>query len=334
MRGRILCAAALLIAAAGGRADEVEMKDTGLKLEGKVLRETDEFIILLMRNDVGQIRIAKSKIKNIEYDIKTQLEKIAADDWAGRYKVGVWAYEKGMFPEAIGVFEELEGKENVPPERLKLLGRAYEQRQQLDKALEKYNDYLKVKPDDKEIADRAQALAKEVDPNGTVGNDPAAPGKPKVVDGLEGDGAWVAENWGNPSKAQITSDNAVGKTVLVTCDGGDKDKAAVTRTGQPLNLSESKEMVFKVFYNSQAPGSLGIAFINSQNEFFEARPARLVPNTWNTVSVKVDGKDFKAEKSKWEHRLPLEGKERISRIVFLLYGQRQFTMYIDSVFFK
>jgi len=333
MRGWILFAAALL-AAGGLRADTVIMKETGLKLDGKVLRETDEFIVLLMHNDVGQVRILKSKIKSIEYDIKTQLEKIAEDDWLGRYKVGKWAFEKGLFPEAISLFESLEGKENVPAERLKLLGRAYEQRQQLDKALEKYADYLKAHPEDKEISERAATLAKEVNPAGAAATDPAAGGKQKIVDGLEGDGAWVGENWGNAAKVQIITDNFVGKSVSVTSEGGDKDKAALTRTGQPLNLSESKEMIFRVWFKSQAPGSLGVAFINSQNEFFEARPARLVPNTWNSVSIKVDGKDFKAEKSKWEHRLPLEGKERMSRIVFLIYGQRAFEMNIDSVFFK
>lgn len=313
-------------------ADTVEMKETGLKLEGKILRETDEFIIILVHNDQGQIRIPRNKIKTIEYDIKTQLEKIKEDDYAGRYKVAQWAMDKGMLAEAVEVMEALDGKEGVPTERLKLLGQAYEKREQLDKALEKYSDYLKAHPEDKEVNDRVEALVKLVNPNG---NTPGADPKTKIVDGLEGDGAWVAENWGNAAKASIVSDPATGnKTVAIAAEAGDKDKTAVTRTGQPLNLADSKEMVFKVFFNSQAQASMGVAFINSNNEFFEGRPTKLVPNSWNTISVKIDGKDFKAQKSNWQHSLELEGKERMSRIVFLVYGQRQFTMHIDSVFFK
>ncbi|HYF52351.1 MAG TPA: tetratricopeptide repeat protein [Planctomycetota bacterium] len=330
MRGMLFAAAFLFCA--GVRADTVEMLETGLKLEGKVLRETDDFIILLMKNDSGQVRILKSKIKNIEYDIKTQLEKVAADDWTGKYKVGVWAFEKGMFAEAIGVFEELEGKENIPPDRMKLLGRSYEQREQLDKALEKYSDYLKLKPDDAEVAERVKVLAKEVGPanGGTTGQQ----NKPKIVDGLEGDGTWVGENWDNPVKAQIFTDPATtNKTIAVSSPGGAKPKAVVTRTGQPLNLSESKEMIFKIFYDSTVPGSIAVAFFNSQGEFHETRAQKLVPNSWNSISVKIDAKDFKTEKSGWKHEVGLEGKERISRVVFMFYAQK-FNAHIDSIFFK
>src|SRR5687768_17223229 len=114
------------------RADTVEMLETGLKIEGVVHRETDDFIILLLDGDRGQVKILKSKIKHIEYDIKTQLDKLAEDDHPGRYKVGLWAIEKGKFVDAIDLFESLKGKEGVDKEMLKHLGRAYDQRKQSD----------------------------------------------------------------------------------------------------------------------------------------------------------------------------------------------------------
>jgi hypothetical protein len=318
-------------------ADTVEMKDTGLKIEGKIHRETDDFIILLVHNETGQIRIPRNKIKNIEYDIRTQLEKIEEDDHAGRYKVAMWAIEKGMFPEAIDLLNQVKGKEGVPPEAAKLLGQAYEQRAQLDLALQNYNDYLKAKPDDKEVAARVEALAKEVGPENPAGN-PDQPAKPKIVDGLEGDGTWVAEKWPNDANdcvAAITTEAGTGnKVISVTSAGGEKQKSAFSRTGQPLNLSESKEMVFKVFLNTPAPMSLALAFNNAAGEFFESKQMRITPNAWQTMSLKVDGKDFKAQKNGWQHSLPLEGKERISRIYFMIYGTRQYTLHVDSVFFK
>jgi tetratricopeptide (TPR) repeat protein len=310
------------------RADTVEMKDSGLKIEGVVHLETDEFIILLLGGNKGQVKILKSKIKHIEYDIKTQLDKLAPDDFAGRYKVGLWAIEKGKQAEAIEMFESLKGKDGVGRDMLKLLGQAYDQRKQSDKALENFTDYLKANPEDTEIAARVAALAKEVNPNG------APDTSKKIVDGLEATGSWAGESWAYPCKAMMSVEPTTGnKTVTVQSAGGDKDKTAFTRTGD-LNLSDSSEMVFKVFLNAAAPVNIAVAFVSSKNEFFESKSLRVSPNSWVPLSVKLDSKDFKAEKNNWMHALPLENKERVSRIHFLVYGQRPFTLYADGIFFK
>lgn len=317
-------------------ADTVEFKDTGLKMEGKVERETDEYIILVVHEDKGSIRIPKKNIKSIEYDIKTQLEKLEPDDNAGHFKVAQWAIEKGMFPEAIRILEELDGAEGVGPERYKLLGACYENRQQLDKALQNYSDYQKAKPDDAEVNAKVAKLTKEVNPAATAEANPEAPKKPKVVDGLEGDGQWITENWGHPGKSQFTVEQATNNKMVVTvCEGGDKDKYAVSRVGQPLNLSDSKEMLFKIFHNSPTPLNVAIGFQNSNGEFHETKQFRVTGNSWDQKTVKIEGKVFKANRNNFqEFNLDLDGKERISKILFLIYGQRPFSMYIDGVFFR
>jgi tetratricopeptide (TPR) repeat protein len=335
----LVAAAFWAMAVSRPRADTIEFKATGLKIEGKVERETVDFVIFLVHDDKGAIRIPRSKIKSIEYDVKTQLDKLSNDDNAGHMKVAQWAIDKGMLPEAIQILEELKGAEGIGPERYKMLGQCYESRQQLDKALENYSDYLKANPDDAAIKEKVAKLTLQVNPNAvkTPANpDVAVPAKPAIVNGLEGDGQWLAENWGHPGKAQFTTEPATGnKMVVAVCEGGDKDKFAISRVGQPLNLSDSKEILFKIFHNSPTPVNMAVAFQNSQGEFHETKQFRIPGNSWESKSQKIDGKVFKANRNNFEDfNQELDGKERITKILFLIYGQRPFNMYIDGVFFK
>jgi len=336
----------MALLAPGLLADTVEMKPEGddpskegLKLEGKVQKEYEEYIVFLVDNEKGKVRIYKNKIKNIEYDINTMTEKLKPDDYAGRYKIGQWAMDKAMYAEAIEIFEKLkegikDGKEGAGPDLLKLLAQAYENRTQLDKALENYSDYSKLHPEDTAVAAKVTELSKIINPDPTV-----APGdktKPKNVDGLEGDGTWVAENWGNVAKVQFSVDPVTGnKTVAMQSEGGDKEKIAISRTGQPLDLSESHEMILRVNHNSAAPVAMAFAFINAQGEFHETKQMRVPPGSWTNLSIKVDGKTFKANRNNFkDYDLEIEGKGNIKRIAFLVYSQKPILLYLDAIFFK
>jgi len=331
-----------VLLAAAGVADTIEMKATGssgegLKMEGTIERETDDFIILSAQENTAVIRIPRSKIKSIEYDIKTQLNRLEEDDMVGRFKVGLWAMDKSMYPEAIEVFEEIKDEDGVPVDIHKKLGEAYEQRQQLDKALESYSQYLLSRPDDVDVKEKVAALIKEVKPEPDPAQvTPGAPVVKKIVDGLEADGNWLAEKWDNPATVQFTTDATGNKMVVIQTRVGQKDKAYVSRTGAPLNLSDSKAMVFRVFHSSPQPITLAIGFNNSQGEFHETKQiTRIMPEKWNNLSVRVDTKEFKAARNKFQsYDLALDGRERINQVVFLVYGQREVTLYIDSVFFK
>jgi hypothetical protein len=333
----------LAIAALAQRvgADTVEMKPEGddpskegLKMDGKVQKEYEDYIVFMVDNDKGKVRILRSKIKNIEYDINTQTEKLKPDDYAGRYKVGLWAMDRAMYAEVIEIFEKLKGQEGPGPDMLKQLALAYEKRQQMDKALENYSDYAKLHPEDAGVADKVTELNKIVHPETNVATGEKA--KPKVVDGLEGDGTWVAENWGNVAKVQFSVDPVTGnKTVAVQSEGGEKDKIAISRTGQPLDLSESHEMVLRVNHNGAQPVAMAFAFINAQGEFHETKQMRVPPGSWTNVTVKVDGKTFKANRNNFkEYDLEIEGKGNIKRIAFLIYSQKPILLYMDAVFFK
>ena len=48
-------AAAVLALSFGAQADTIFMKGTKLRIEGKVLRETDDYILLMVYNDKGQM---------------------------------------------------------------------------------------------------------------------------------------------------------------------------------------------------------------------------------------------------------------------------------------
>jgi tetratricopeptide (TPR) repeat protein len=325
-------AATLLLSCCVLRADTVFMKETNLRIEGKVLRETEEYVVLLVHNEAGQIRIPKNKIQRIEYDIKSQLEGLANDDVPGHYKVAVWAMDKGKYTDAIDLFKKLDGQEGIGPDFTKLLGQCYDNTKQLDKALKCFNDWLVVHPDDKETAERAKELAKLVNPD--AGGNPQQPAK-NLDSGLAGSGAWQDEKWQDaiPCTCQMTTDKDGKKVIAVKTSGGAKDKSAFTRTGA-LNLKENKEMVFRIFQNGTTPLNIGIAYIDSKNEFMESKQLKIPGNTWSTMSVKLDDKQFKSAKNGWKHVDSLDERDNVQRIIFLLYERRPVTLWIDGIFFK
>ncbi|MGD0092247.1 MAG: hypothetical protein ABSE73_20215 [Planctomycetota bacterium] len=338
---------ALLACAMLARADTVEIKAEssdpdakGLKLEGKVVRdEKDEpFIVFAVYNESGRVPIPRYKIKNLDYDMDSMLAKVGEDDYAGRYKVALWAVEHGKLKEAIKLFEQLVGKDGVGDDMDKRMAEVYEKRHQLDKALVKYSDYLKLHPDDTESADKVEKLKKEVNPEPEPGPETKnAQAKSKVEPGLEEGGTWVVEPWGHPGSAQVMPDEATGgKVVAVRCQvGKEKDKAAISRVGQPLNLADSKEMVFKVSHTCEGPVKLAIAFCNTLGDDHEAEAKRVPPKTWMTFKQPLDGKIWKSNRNEWKaYNLDLEGRDNIKRIRFMVYTDKPFDLYLESIYFK
>jgi tetratricopeptide (TPR) repeat protein len=312
----------------------------GLKLEGKVVRELADAYVFAVYNDSGQVRIPKSKIKKLDIDKRTEYDDLPEDDFAGRFKIAKQTLEAGKFADAIKMLEPLKGKEGVGKDMLKLLGRAYEQRQMLDKAYENYVDYLKINPDDKEVAAKVDELKKKVNPDPEPGAEPKdTPGKAKVVEGLEANGQWVVENWGHPGTVSIIPDETGKKAVAVQSQGGpdpeNQKKCAISRTGQPLNLSDSKEMQFNVLHKSDGPLSMAIAFVNAQGDFYETSPKRIPANTWFPFKLRIDGKVYKSNRNDFKSfSLDLEGGESVKRILFLVYSNKPFTMWLESIYFK
>ena len=319
--------------------DNIEMLSGDL-IYGKIHKELPDCIIMLLRKDQARIKVPREKIKALNYSMETRLSALDKDDMEGRYKVGLWAMDKNMYPEAIGLFEYLkkktaeEKKEGAGPDLLKQLGKAYEQRGQLDKAFANYDEYLKGHPDDSEVAEAAKKLEAQVKPKEV---EAAAEAAVKIVDGLEADGNWQAETWGNanPTTVAFTTDKQGNKMIAMQSVGGTKDKMAFSRYGQPLNLSDSTEMIFKAFNDSDKPINLACAFVNAEGDFHESRFIRIMPKQWVKESVKIDAKTFKSNRNDFkEFNQEIKGREHIAKMTFMVYDQRPVKLFIDSLFFK
>jgi hypothetical protein len=325
-------------------ADTVTLTN-GLELNGKIQQETDEHVVLRLDNDggrqVGRLVIPLSKIKRdengrlmIEYDISTQLEKLDDEDWPGHYKLGVWAFEKGLFTDAVRQFEKVKGKPDVGPDLLKLLGKAYEQLNPplLENALVEYGAYLLLHPEDAEVLAAVEELKKNVKPAASPDAE-----KTKPVEGLEGDGNWFAEKWSNadPCTLKIITDPETGNRMIAvqTTGTGTQDKFAFTRIGAPLNLENSAKLSLRVFHDGSAKTRMAAAFCNATWEFFESKQRPIPANAWTDVVFPLDNKDFKSEKTEWKHSTDIVGKDKITRITLMIYGDRPKTMYVDSVGF-
>lgn len=316
-------------------ADTVEMKN-GLMLEGKVHLETPEFIVLLVYHEAGRVRIPRHLIKSIDYDFATKAAALTEDDYKGHYELGVWAMGKGKYTDAIQEFEKVKGHQGAGADLYKLLGQACDKIGLLDKAYESYKEHLRLHPEDAEVQKRVDELAKKLN----LGAEAPA-NKPQLWEGLEVDFRWNAEKWdnANPCTVQTTADKDTGNRMLVMqAQPGNKDKVALGGTGAAMNLSESKQIIFKVFHNGVAAVDLAVAFKNQANEFFETKMEKVPPNTWTNVIVPIAGGVFKSTRNQFgPYTDTLGGKEDIRQIYFLLYGpcaQRGLTLYVDHIGFR
>jgi len=123
--------------------------------------------------------------------------------------------------------------------------------------------------------------------------------------------------------------------VALVSTGGTQDKVAFSRYGQPLMLSESSEMVFKVFNDGDKPINLACAFVNAEGDFHESHFIRIMPKTWCKESLKIDSKTFKSNRNDFkEYNQEIKGREHVARMTFMVYDQRPVKLFLDSLFFK
>ena len=334
LRKTLWMACALTLVGTWVYADTVELK-TGLTLEGRVLEDPKEdFIIVMVYNNTGRVKIARSQIKNIDYDFATRLQGITDDDTDAIYKLAKWAMSKGKYPQALDLLEKLKGKDNAPPDLLKLIGQCYDQRSLFDRAFESYQDYAKLHPEDEEVKARLEELGKKYSKEALE----AKLNKP-VANGYEALMRWSAEQWKdkvNPSTVSSYTNPGDGNImVLVQTPGGDKDKIAVRGDGKSLDLTESKEIIFRFFHNGATPARVAIAFMNKNNQFFETREVLIPPNAWTDKAVPVAGSVYKSSKNGFQSFTePMDGADNVTKVMFLIYGQHEMTAYIDSIYFR
>ena len=331
MRMLMLALMVVLLRLGAAHADTIYMK-TGLKIDGKVHIETPEYVILLVYNESGRVRIPRDQIDRIEYDFATKAAKIKADDVKGQYELGVWAMEKGMYAEAIAQFEKVKGQGGA--DTLKRLGELYERRSLLEKAHENYKNYLLTHPDDSAVKQKVDDLANKL--GLAVGSNPVL--KPKVVEGHEVHYRWNGEKWPNQTNtcavSLVPDPNTGNQMLAIQAQAGNLDKIAFSGKGAALDLSASKEIIFKVFHNLPQNAILAIAFKNKDNEYFESKQLSVPAQAWSNQTLKIDGNDFKCKKSEWAFTSPIEGRDNIKEIIVLVHTQRDMTMYMDFIFFR
>jgi tetratricopeptide (TPR) repeat protein len=336
------------------RADTIYMVD-GLKLECKVHQEEEEQVIVLVYQNCGKVVVPRRRILHIEYDFNSRLLEIeklrAAAAEAGDeerlkqfkeyYDLGVWAFSKGLFPEAIRAFETARGKPGAGPDLLKLMGQAYDlQRgENLRKAYELYLEYLKTNPEDAEVKKRAEEI------KALLGPEPVTPTRPAVVEGMEDPGVykWGAAptEWANPCQVRIYSDQGTGnKLLLVQAKAGPRDKFAIIganakRLGVGLNLTKAKEFSFRVHHLSEEPLRIAVAFKNQKHDFFESKLYSIKPKEWTEVSVPVTGKVFKSNLSNYTGFTDaISGAENVIEVLVMVYHGGEASLYLDCLGFR
>lgn len=331
--GLLLCASVLY-----AQGDRIVMVDD-LALEGRIHQETPAFVILMVHDEAGRVKIPRERIKTIEYDFATKAAALADDDYKGHYDLGSWAFQRGMYAEAIGELEKAKGQQDVGPDLHKMLGISYDKQENFKSAYENYTEYLRSNPGDAEIKARTDELAKTFAPRTTLtANTPEVTNKPKVDEGLEGIFRWYAERWDNANACTVSvavDPDSGNRTIAVQGQGGGKDKIAVGGSGaRPLDLSESKDMLFMMYHTGASDARVAVAFINQQGEFFESREQKVAPNTWVKLTYPMKNKDFKSAKSGWNYKSDIEGAQNVSRVLFLVYGRTDLNLFIDRIFFR
>ena len=107
---RHLAAMAMLaVAASAAVADEVVLRN-GARFEGQV-KESGDTVTVVM--DFGSITFKKMDVARIERgasalsEFDAKVTELKSDDLEGRYKLGLWAKQKGLDQRAQRLFEEI-----------------------------------------------------------------------------------------------------------------------------------------------------------------------------------------------------------------------------------
>jgi tetratricopeptide (TPR) repeat protein len=328
---------ALLLALSVPRAlaqnDTIVMVD-GLTMEGKIHEEAPDYVVMLVHEEAGRVKVPRQRIKSIEYDYPTKAAALAEDDYKGHYELGVWAFQRGKYAEAVQELEKAKGRAGAGDDLLKLLAQAQDRTEDFQAALASYREYLQGHPDDAEVAKRVEELSKSF---GAAGAD-GAPPKPAIAEGLEASHNWVDEKWDNADACfiSITLDpNTGNKTLAMQAAAGAHDKVAFSGNGpNPLDLTGCKEMICRMYQTGEAEARIATAFINQDGDYYETREQRIPPKQWTTHVVPLAEKNFKSAKTNWAYTADLQGRGGVTRITFLVYGRHDLTLYLDSIFFR
>jgi len=281
----------------------------------------------------GRVTIPRKRVATIEYDLSKRLEDLEEDDYAGRYKLGEWAYRNGMSADAVKILNEVAGKPDVPPEAFLYLGKLAEEADGTKEALEFYGKYLLAKPGDEATRKKIAELQKLLAGAEAAPAAPAAAPAAARVEGLEG-GSWRYERWGNKADVSVVTDAQGNKLLQVVSDGtGNSSKVAVT-TRKNLDLSEKSKVAFTVYNKSGRPVQLALALITSSG-YYESRPIVAKDGWSENLTKNLKGNEYKCQATNWKFNSTIKDLNKTQAIIILLYnGKRKGVFFFDEVTFK
>jgi tetratricopeptide (TPR) repeat protein len=309
--------------------DDLIVLKSGLALEGKVVEETEDSIKVLV--DYGVFWIERFRIDSIEFNLTSRLKEIAEDDYVARYELAARAVEMGQSGQAKPVLEEVLGKPGVPADIYRILADIYEAEGDLEKALDLLRRYAMTRHDDEELKARIAELAEQLKPKeGAPAAGPEAGPAAAANEGLETGGSWSVLNWGNPATATLKDLDGNNALMVEVPAGGKEPKAAIGRSLR-TDMSGNSRLTFRAFNAEKKNVSLAVAIITAR-DFYESREIPLRPD-WNLgLSIDLRAKDFKCEKTDWQFKAGIDGLDKVSQVLFLVYcGGRRAHFYLDEI---
>jgi len=242
----------------------------------------------------------------------------------------------------------------IEDEELLSIAKFLEKQEALRAAANAYRQFVARHPDRKDIEEHANKLYEQAPPEmpttsvpkpTTVAIAKRTPIVPiKRAEGLEAKGPWVIEQWGNAGSTRIVASKTEedeNKVLEISFTGTDKHKTAARRK-EHHDLSRKVEMTFRAALDLDIGRpriiKIALAFYTLPGSvFYESKQFSLKPNgEWVPISVDLSASDFKSEASNWQHTSPLENRDKVEKILILVYNYNKApgVVYVDDLYFK
>ncbi|MHC4504340.1 MAG: tetratricopeptide repeat protein [Planctomycetota bacterium] len=304
-------------------ADDLVVLKSDIGIWGRIIRQTPDAIKIEVA--AGTFWIKRSSIKRIELNLAARINKLAEDDYAGKYRLAMDALRMGQANQARPILDGLVGKPGIPTDIYKTLADMLEEEGDLEKALEYLKRYQMSNPDDKELKAKIAEITKKLGSSGGA----VAGGAGAVNEGMEVGGAWNVLPWANPVKTGLQDLQGNKALMLHVPAGGKDDKAAVNRYVK-LDLRDKTKISLRVFNAEKRTVQLAMAITTST--FYESRPIRL-SREWNVgVSFNIKSKKWKCRETNWRYEAGIDDLDKVTQLIFLVYcGNKKALLYLDSI---
>ncbi|MFH1378615.1 MAG: hypothetical protein ABIH86_07675 [Planctomycetota bacterium] len=325
------------------RADIIYLipESSSFTLEGEIIEETDEYVLLRLPDKTGKIRIPWTRIVRIERDINTS--DIADDDYDSFYAAGKKAVQYQLWDKAVECLSRCAGKPGIESDAWKLLGRSLYYQEKFADAKKALETYKLEDPTDAEC-DRLLKDIQEKLGTATQNTNPTA------SDGMEKD-RWVAESWSNPAKTETITIEQAGKVLsaILGAKSDGNDKVAVTLSmknigyAKGMNLTASESLKMQVFVAGASSINVAVALRTGPSHlWYESRQVIVTPGKWQEIEFPIHRKPgdnlfhWKSDATKWQFSSELLNPDALHSIVLLFYnrGRPETPVHVDRIYFK